>query len=281
MRVDWVHPSWRDLVIAQLASDPPARRHFLHRCGVYGVTLSLSTAGGTAGERRLPLLLTDADWDALTDCVHALLPELDTPDQITVLLAIGEVVGDAVLESASLARVALGRLAGCWDATRAPIPLVALSAWFDLAHLLDPAPMLPSLSATLAELLPVTVPALDDRAELDRFADWLLLCTLLGRSASYRRWLTAAFGTDQIELVRSFVGALEVAQGVELSDPGARILDLIPGLIPPLARRASMLSRGLRPDLWRVPGPSERTAWPGDPAPAWPAGNVRRVLADL
>ena len=32
MRVSWVHPSWRDLVIESLAADPVERRRFLSRC---------------------------------------------------------------------------------------------------------------------------------------------------------------------------------------------------------------------------------------------------------
>ena len=56
MRVDWVHPSWRDLVIESLADDAAARRHFLARCGVDGAALALSGGGGAAGERERPLL---------------------------------------------------------------------------------------------------------------------------------------------------------------------------------------------------------------------------------
>jgi hypothetical protein len=34
--IAWVHPSWRDLVITQLAEDPAARSRFLERCGLEG-----------------------------------------------------------------------------------------------------------------------------------------------------------------------------------------------------------------------------------------------------
>jgi hypothetical protein len=52
--VTWVHPSWRDLVIEEVAATPGSRRDFLHRCGIDGALLALSTAGGAGGER----------WDA-------------------------------------------------------------------------------------------------------------------------------------------------------------------------------------------------------------------------
>ena len=77
MRVAWVHPTWRDLVIERLASDAALRRHFLGHCGPHGVVLALSTAGGAEGERPLPLIAGDEDWDALGDRIYALVPELE------------------------------------------------------------------------------------------------------------------------------------------------------------------------------------------------------------
>src|SRR5262249_39233252 len=65
--VAWVHPSWRDLLIDELAGDAASRLAFLSRCGLDGALVALSVGGGPAGERRLPLLRADADWDALTD----------------------------------------------------------------------------------------------------------------------------------------------------------------------------------------------------------------------
>ena len=72
MRVDWVHPSWRDLVIEELAEDAETRRHFLARCGVDGAAIALSGSGGAEGARERPLLREDADWDALGDGLYSL-----------------------------------------------------------------------------------------------------------------------------------------------------------------------------------------------------------------
>ena len=78
-RVGWVHPSWRDLVIEELATDADARRAFLRDCSVEGVLLALSTGGGVTGERSLPLLIDDADWDLVGDRAAGFLSELDDP----------------------------------------------------------------------------------------------------------------------------------------------------------------------------------------------------------
>jgi hypothetical protein len=79
-RLTWVHPSWRDLVIADLAADGERRRAFLHGCGVQGMMLALSVGGGVRGERSLPLLVEDADWDAAGDRIHRLAHELGEDD---------------------------------------------------------------------------------------------------------------------------------------------------------------------------------------------------------
>src|SRR6185437_13150817 len=73
VRVAWVHPTWRDLVIERLAADAELRHRFLGRCGPHGVVLALSTGGGARGERRLPLLRDDKDWDAVGDRIYALV----------------------------------------------------------------------------------------------------------------------------------------------------------------------------------------------------------------
>ena len=155
--MQWVHPSWRDLVIGRLQEDAAARREFLSRSGVHGIVLALSTAGGAAGERRLPLLRSDEDWDTLTDRLYALIPELEPPELIAALTALGQALDDLgdrepAGEARALARAVLGRTAALWDGSRALIPLLALDAWLSLAGRLDPRPAPPALSVTWVEL---------------------------------------------------------------------------------------------------------------------------------
>ena len=64
-QVDWIHPSCRDLAIDQLTESPQDRARFLRYCSAVGVELASSLAGGPKGERQLPLLQTDKDWEAL------------------------------------------------------------------------------------------------------------------------------------------------------------------------------------------------------------------------
>lgn len=62
--VVWAHPSCRDLAIDELATTPLAREGFLRRASETGLLLALSIGGGSKGERTLPLLRTDRDWES-------------------------------------------------------------------------------------------------------------------------------------------------------------------------------------------------------------------------
>ncbi len=187
MGIEWVHPSWRDLVIEHLATDDGTRLRFLSRCCVHGAALALSVAGGRDGQRRLPLLVNDADWDALTDRIHVLVADLDGPDLSALLSGIHEAIGRTERdrtrdELLALARAVLSRLVSIWDGGKVPVPLSALGGWFALASSLPPEPTPPSppdLTRTWAELFPAVTPDLADRASTERFADWLALADLL------------------------------------------------------------------------------------------------------
>ncbi len=77
---EWVHPSWRDLLIDHLVDHRLTRQRFLGRCSVSGIALSLSSAGGAAGRRSFPLVIEDSDWNCLTSNVSALVPNLKAKD---------------------------------------------------------------------------------------------------------------------------------------------------------------------------------------------------------
>ena len=184
MKIAWVHPSWRDLVIDHLADDDRARQHFLRNCSINGALLALSVAGGGSGDRVMPLLETDSDWDDLTDRVHDLVPELEPPELIGLLDALALTVdaltaGHLRVEAQALAGAVLTRVAASWNRSRTPIPLSQLEAWLTLASTLEQPPAPPELAITWTELLPLDAPALGDIGALERFADWLGLVELL------------------------------------------------------------------------------------------------------
>ena len=278
-----MHPSWRDLVIEQLAADPEARRRFLARCEVPGAMLALSTAGGRSGERRLPLLRDDRDWDALADRLYVLAGECDEPALIALLAALGAVLEDlgdspGGGEVAALARCALSRAARRWDTAQVPVAVGPLEAWFDVARRLDPRPESPSLDVTWAELLPARSPPLDDPTELERFADWLALSRVLWDGQS-EVWRTLTFGPRELGLLLDFMDAVGRRRTPPAHLAVVRALDAIPGIVPQLTARSHRLARHCRGD------DDEPRFYADEPIAREDAGgelfDVRRVLADL
>jgi hypothetical protein len=175
MRVDWVHPSWRDVVIEALAEDAEERRRFLSRCGVDGAALALSSHGGAGGERSRPLLQRDADWDALGDGLYALCSDLDEADAIRLLDVIAAAGDDP--EVKALAELVLRRLN--WSGKAVSVD--AIGAWAAVSAGLDPRPQPPAVAMTWLELEPSHAPETPE--ELERMADWLRLAELLTERA--------------------------------------------------------------------------------------------------
>jgi len=175
VRVDWVHPSWRDLVIESLAEDPAERCRFLRRCGVDGAAIALSFGGGASGERQRPLLRCDADWDALGDGLYTLCADLDEAEAIRLLHVIAD-AGDGD-EVKALAELVLKRLG--WSGKAVSVD--AIGAWAAVSANLDPRPEPPAVAMTWLELEPSHAPATPE--ELERMADWLRLAELLTERA--------------------------------------------------------------------------------------------------
>lgn len=285
MRIAWVHPSWRDLVIEHLAEDAGARRRFLRGCSINGALLALSFAGGATGDREAPLLRTDADWDVLTDRLHELVPELERAELIGLLDALGRMLdwvepGAAQSEGQALAGAVLARVASIWNRSGAPIALSELESWLALASELERRPTLPVLTLTWAALLPSDAPTLLDLSALERFADWLALVDLL-MTRDARRLSELGFPGQAMAICQAFLS--EVASGRDAIDeraiaPVTRALTRIARVNGALAATALALARPLEPE----PGSRETRLGPEpmdrDPGAAL---DVERVLRDL
>jgi hypothetical protein len=286
VRVTWVHPSWRDLVIDHLSSDEQARAHFLRHCHVHGALLALSSAGGSGGQRLQPLLRRDADWDMLTDRLYDLAPELEHAELVGVLDALRVAPGPALAEAHALSRAFLARVAAIWNASRAPVALPALEAWLSVGKRLSPRPEPPALGVTWAELLPIRAPDFADRASLGHFADWLTLAELL---LEYDDELLVAlrFPAQSLQPCQAFLD--ELSQSVQCLDPrdvdqAVQILAAMVKLVGPLTERAYLLRGRLEDHAQAFSEPALEVPWAAETGSS-PRGtghlDVQRVLEDL
>ena len=186
--IGWVHPSWRDLVIGELRENPGARRRFLAACGIYGVILALSQEGGIAGERSLPLLTDDRDWDALADRVPVLVAELEDQDVARLLFALVDTL-KAELEPAqhaelrSLAQYTLEAVQRGWDRQARALTVFALEAWYMLRSSIRKPVEPPAIARTWTELRPTSSLLTADitARELGALDEWLALAQVLSR----------------------------------------------------------------------------------------------------
>jgi hypothetical protein len=293
--IGWVHPSWRDLVIEELRNHAGDRQRFLGACGPHGAMLVLSHAGGPTGERALPLLVADADWDRFTDRIRQLLRELEDPDLARLLLAIADTMtaplpAAQLRELSSLAEYALGATRRSWDAARRPVPLARLGAWYALNIGLPEPVQAPELGATWAELRPASGP-LTDRADLTRADDWLALAQLLAEHDPKALAGLGLPGREAATLERLIAAAEQTARGPDdqLRPLALSILVRVRGLAPTGATYAHAVHAQLL-----VEGPSIRDHWwapadldapptdePAGPRELFTADDVARVLRDL
>jgi hypothetical protein len=156
---DWMHPSWRDLVIDYLTENASMRREFLSRCGMYGIALSLSGAGGAQGTRKTPLLVELADWQALEHGAVITLKKESEYQEGPVLNSILEALRRDAPDGrtlddlqptplARLARAVLETSREKWDQQGCPIGVGSLEAYYQISEFLRPIPPSPNLLTT-------------------------------------------------------------------------------------------------------------------------------------
>ena len=63
--LDWIHPSYRDLVIEELAADPMLRQRILISITLSGLKVAVSDTSGPEGEKKYLLIGTPSDWKLL------------------------------------------------------------------------------------------------------------------------------------------------------------------------------------------------------------------------
>lgn len=275
-RVEWIHPGWRDVVIDDLAERAEERRAFLRACGLDGVALALSTGGGATGRREMPLLRSDADWDALGDRLGPLVRELDDVGLgrlLELLLDAAEQLSrpGQLAELKALVDRALRLATGRWSGRIVPVD--GLAAWWRLARALPPPPAPPNPAPTWAELEPVAVPEGGDQQELDRLEAWLTLVAVLAQHDP-RALPALGFPGRRRALLEEIADRI-VAE--PLRGPPAQ-LERIRRAIGELVQGRHRTS-ALALEPWEELPPSEAPA----PAPAASdvAGRVERILADL
>jgi CRISPR/Cas system CSM-associated protein Csm2 small subunit len=155
--LDWVHPSWRDVVIDYLMRRPDERRRFLRRCEMIGLELALSVSGGATGEREQPLLRTADDWIELRRRMIDLIPGQEQSSHRLLLEALrtslsttGGELRDSVERAAE--ELCVG-VAEEWNRRNEQLSARGLESFYELSVLLSRLPAGPQLATSVAAWL--------------------------------------------------------------------------------------------------------------------------------
>jgi hypothetical protein len=148
---DWIHPSYRDLVIEELAVDSELRTQFLRRASLEGLKLAVSDTGGKEGLRRLPFMLSAESWDVLEERSLAIVRALDQDrDLLEVLSSAAKryYSKDLGPRWERLISAVCREVKEKWDATARRLAAADLAAFRATRSAINSGPQFPSLLGT-------------------------------------------------------------------------------------------------------------------------------------
>jgi hypothetical protein len=141
--ISWIHPSYRDLVIEEISNNNSISKRLLEFATLDIIKLSLSDAGGAKGERRLPLLSTDEQWNVLESRCMQLIDEITDKYSLTSLLTILRSSYSSASEQAIKGKIAkismelLDKLRHKWNENSEIISPELLNAYWELCVIAD------------------------------------------------------------------------------------------------------------------------------------------------
>lgn len=198
--VQWTHPSYRDLVIEELVSEPSLLLKFLKGMSLSGIKLALSDAGGTSGERRLPLMTTDGSWDVLLERCRQ-IANTGITSEITELLQVLESAATVTRDASKEGRIVHIVARVCeearqgWNKNKSPLRAEDVRAYSQATLLVRPLPSMPDLEPSWQTAQAGLLRALEKSRggtidDIDPIRDWLELTKAI--ESAEPRFLTQA-----------------------------------------------------------------------------------------
>jgi hypothetical protein len=146
----WMHPSYRDVVIGELAQDASLRDAFLRRMTADGFKLALSVSGGATGSVTFPFMVDEHSWDLLETRLREYIPK-GSVDEVCELLQVLGAALDVGHDGLSVARLTQSLGTACalakeqWDSRQVVLDADQLHAFADASARLNPIPPMPGL----------------------------------------------------------------------------------------------------------------------------------------
>lgn len=153
MRIDWIHPSCRDLVIEELAHEHDLQTKFLGSMSLQGIKLAISDSGGATGDRHMPLMNYQGNWELLTNrCLNVVAS--GTQDEMTDLLTALTSAATNTTDSKRKSHLCKTIASVCeaartkWDSNSSSLSTEDLTAYCDASILLAPLASIPKLTSS-------------------------------------------------------------------------------------------------------------------------------------
>lgn len=153
--IDWIHPSYRDLVIDELIEDAKLRSAFIRGASLEGIKLAVSSTGGKSGERQHPFIRSAESWDILQERCLSLVRTQDEQEELLETLA------DAAGQDASpdnrrrwerLLWLVCNQVREEWSRRSEPVAAGELQAFAQARAQARPTPELPDLDRSWGSL---------------------------------------------------------------------------------------------------------------------------------
>jgi len=253
--VDWIHPSYRDLVVEELASDPVLRKSFLDGMGLEGIKLALSDPTRKGISTAFLLVASEDEWRTVTRRCLALVDESTRSEQVDLLETLFNATKRPTTELQNMRLSEIVRLTCLavhkqWNQPTTVLSARDLAAYCKASSLATPLPPIPDLRESWEAAIGSFRAQLaewesSDQLEVDELHSWVELIEVIARQEP--RFLV------QTRFPELYAKELDRLNGVLKSELGACVIqpsyeDLIfqAEQLDYLAEVAADLSRLLR-----------------------------------
>lgn len=220
-KFDWMHPSYRDLVIEELIEDQELRLRFLSAVGLEGLKLALSDRGGTSEVRLQPLINNETSKSIIKSRILEIANKsFDYQDKHLL-----EILVNAFQPSnknsewlyATL-RDVIRVLYNKWNGQE--IWISSLEAYCEASVLLYPLPPMPDLEPTWKAVIFKVQEAIAEDSLLEPYPiqTWVDFINLIKQNEP-RFLRQVGFPSRNLELVHKFLDQLELELDTELLAP--------------------------------------------------------------
>jgi hypothetical protein len=254
-RLDWIHPSCRDLVIEELATQPELLNNFLRSMSLQGIKLAISDSGGASGDRQLPLMSHPNTWEVLEKrCLELanLKSNNETTDLLTALTSAATNAPEPARKDSlrKVVAVVCATVVAKWNRESVVLSADHLLAYSEASILVHPFPSMPNLETsweTYLESLRSDLADAENGAYLEPepIREWTKFITVVNnneprflRAVGFPVKLTADITRlvtqidSEVEAIVSFDSADEYDAEIERLNPIKNALDSLIKLLP-------------------------------------------------